>query len=183
MKQTIIFLILVFAAANGFPQERGRPQYPPGQTSGCPSGFGPVRDLEPDSDLLTWPIVCDIGKASLRSGFQTVTRARLCEKAGDWSRAGNYYVEAQSLLARAIPMDKQIELLARAARVRINAASAFYKAGNEALAEDALSQTIPPCTCLHNTIRTTPSGVSSCLLSPSYPGGGIIFRLYDRRSE
>jgi len=88
IKQTIIFLVFVLAAANGFPKERGRPQYPPGQTSGCPS-----RNLEPDSDLLTWPIVRDIGMPNLRDGFQVITQARLCEKAGDWSNAGNYYVE------------------------------------------------------------------------------------------
>ena len=139
MKQTVIVLFVLVFAADGFPQERGRPQYPLGQASGCPGG-GSWRNLEPDSDLLAWPIVHDIGKPNLRSGFQRITQARLCEKAGDWSTAANYYAEAQGMLAPAIPMDKQLDLLAGAARLRINAASVFYKAGNSVRTMDALRQ-------------------------------------------
>ena len=45
-------------------------------------------------------------------------QARLCEKAGDYERAANYYQEARSLLVEAIPQDLQEELLTRAAALR-----------------------------------------------------------------
>jgi hypothetical protein len=45
-------------------------------------------------------------------------QARLCEKAGDYERAANYYQEGQSLLVEAIPRERQEELLGRAAALR-----------------------------------------------------------------
>lgn len=88
------------------------------------------KNVEPDADLKRWPIVRDIGAASLRYGLQVITRARRCTEQGDWARAANLYVEAQGLLAPALPVEKQIGLLTRATDLRWAAAYRFHRAGN-----------------------------------------------------
>ena len=88
------------------------------------------RNVEPDADLKRWPVVRDIGAPSLRTGLQVITRARRCTEEGDWARAANLYVEAQGLLAPALPVEKQIGLLTRATDLRWAAAYRFHKAGN-----------------------------------------------------
>jgi hypothetical protein len=88
------------------------------------------KNIEPDADFAQWPVVRDIGAPNLRYGLQVITRARRCTEEGDWERAANLYVEAQGLLAPALPLEKQIGLLTRATDLRWAAAYRFYKAGN-----------------------------------------------------
>jgi tetratricopeptide (TPR) repeat protein len=93
--------------------DRRRAQTP----SGCPTG-GEWRRLEPDPDLRAWPVVRDIGDANRVSGLQRVMQARLCEKAGEYERAANYYYEAHEGLIQAVPRAQLDELLARSTALR-----------------------------------------------------------------
>ena len=102
-------------------------------TAGQPRPGSPLcgnRNVEPDADLKQWPVVRDIGAPNLEHGLKVITMARRCTEAGDWARAGNFYVEAQGLLAPALPVEKQIGLLTRATDLRWAAAYRFHKAGN-----------------------------------------------------
>jgi len=98
------------------------------------------RNVEPDADLKRWPVVRDIGAPNLRYGLQVITTARRCTEEGDWARAGNFYVEAQGVLAPALPVEKQIGLLTRATDLRWAAAYRFYKAGNWSEERSAIHQ-------------------------------------------
>jgi tetratricopeptide (TPR) repeat protein len=99
------------------------PQQSPQTPSGCPRG-GEWRRLEPDADLRQWPIVHDIGDANRLTGLQRVRQARLCEKAGEYEHAANYYYEAHELLIEAIPREQLDELLARSTALRAKAQQA-----------------------------------------------------------
>lgn len=99
------------------------PQQSPQPPSGCPTG-GEWRRLEPDADLRQWPIVHDIGDANRLTGLQRVMQARLCEKAGEYERAANYYYEAHELLIEAIPREQLDDLLARSTALRAKAQQA-----------------------------------------------------------
>ena len=91
--------------------------------SGCPTG-GEWRRLEPDPDLRAWPVVRDIGDANRLSALQRVMQARLCEKAGEYERAANYYYEAHQGLIQAVPQKQLDDLLARSTALRAKAQEA-----------------------------------------------------------